>query len=254
MSVDVLYKYGWVNEHAESVFATPTIWFSSPSSLNDPFECRPWFTFDGSQGQIVDVLTRALRRNNPCLAPHDATAHAVSIFLEGRHRDPKTWENLRNDVVARLGEDIGLYCLTKTNDNILMWSHYAQNHQGYCLEFEATDFTPVFGESQEVTYAKEFPVVDFFNTPHDKQVDLTFLTKFIGWEYEEEYRVIDHEAGSGLHTYAPEFLRSVTFGMRMPETDRQKIRGWLKNRGHDVKTYEASIHERDFKVVITEAK
>ena len=64
------------------------------------------------------------------MAPHDATAHAVSIFLEGRHRDPKTWENLRSDVIARLGEDIGLYCLTRANDNILMWSHYGKNHEG----------------------------------------------------------------------------------------------------------------------------
>lgn len=187
------------------------------------------------------------------MAPNDVTANAVSIFLEGRHRDPKTWENLRNDVIVRLGEDIGLYCLTKANNNILMWSHYAKNHKGYCLEFEATDLTPVFGESQEVSYAKEFPVVDFFNTPRDKQVDLIFLTKFIGWEYEDEYRVVDHQAGSGLHTYAPELLRSVTFGMRMPKSDRQRIRGWIKSRGHEVKVYEASIDDREFKIVITEA-
>lgn len=253
MSVDVLFKYGSLNEYSESVFSTSTVWFSTPSALNDPFECRPWFTFNGTKAEIVDVLARVLRRCNPNMAPTDVTANAVSIFLEGRHRDPKTWENLRTDVVARLGKEIGLYCLTKGNDNILMWSHYAKNHEGYCLEFEATDSTPLFGESQQVLYAKDFPVVDFFNTPHDEQVDLIFLTKFIGWQYEEEYRVIDHKAGAGLHSYNPELLRSVTFGMRMPESSRQQIREWITNRGHDVQFYDASIDDREFKIVITEA-
>lgn len=252
MSIDVLFKYGSLSEHSESLFSTPTIWFAAPSLLNDPFECRPWLTFNGSQAQIVEVLTRVLRRDNPHMAPNDATAMAVSIFLEGRYRDPKTWENLRADVIARLGGDIGLCCLAESNDNILMWSHYARNHDGYCLEFEATNCTPVFGEAQQVLYASEFPVVDFFNTPPDKQVDLIFLTKYIGWRYEEEYRIIDHQAGAGLHSYPPELLRSVTFGLRMPESARQQIRAWVKNRGHDIRFYEAAIDDREFKVVIKE--
>jgi hypothetical protein len=253
MSVEILFKYGSLSDYSESLFATPTVWFATPSSLNDPFECRPWFTFNGSRAQVVDVLARFLQRAKPHMAPYDATGLAVSIYLQGRHRDPETWENLRCDVMARLRNDIGMYCLSKTNTNILMWSHYGRNHEGYCLEFEATDFTPVFGEAQPVLYADEFPVVDFFNTPHDKQVDLIFLTKFIGWRYEEEYRVIDHQAGAGLHSYPPELLRSVTFGLRMPESARKQIRAWVSRRGHGVRFYEASIDDREFKIVVTEA-
>lgn len=252
MSVDVLYKYGAISDHSESLFSTPKIWFATPSSLNDPFECRPWFKFEGSKTQIVDALARAIRRNNPQMAPNDATGLAVSIFLEGRHRDPKTWKNLRAGVVDHLNRDIGLFCLARANDNILMWSHYARNHEGYCLEFEATDFTPVFGEAQKVLYAKDFPIVDFFNTPPEKQVELVFLTKFIGWQYEEEYRIVDYRAGAGLHSYEPDFLRGVIFGMRMPENVRQQIRAWVKNRGHDVRFYEASIDDREFKIVVSE--
>lgn len=40
----------------------------------------------------------------------------------------------------------------------------------------------------------------------------------------------------------------------MPESSRQQIRDWVKNRGHGVQFYEASIDEREFKIVITEAK
>ena len=254
MTVEVLYKYGRLNEHSEALFSSPTIWFSPPAQLNDPFECRPWFTFEGTQEQIVGVLTRFLRRQNPHLTPENATAHAVGIFLEGRHRDPDTWNRLRHDVGETLGHRIGLYCLSKRPDSILMWSHYSQDHRGFCLEFEATDSTPVFGGAQEVRYAADFPVVDFFNTPHDTQVDLIFLTKYEGWRYEEEWRIIDHDRGPGLHEYPVEFLKGVIFGLRMPAADRAKIRAWVQRRGHAVKFFEAVQDDRQFKIEAREVE
>jgi len=133
-----------------------------------------------------------------------------------------------------------------------MWSHYAENHRGYCLEFEATDHTPFFGAAQQVKYDADFPVVDFFNTPKEEQVDLIFLTKFVGWSYEEEWRIVDHEAGPSIREYPPELLRGVIFGLRMPEADRAKVRTWVKKRGHAVKFFEVQRHDRQFKVVVKE--
>lgn len=252
MTVQTLYKYGKLTEHSEAVFSSPTIWFSPPAQLNDPFECRPWLTFEGTREQIVDVLSRVLRKHNPGLTAENATANAVSIFLEGRHSDPRTWSDLRREVLSILGRKIGLYCMSKKNDSILMWSHYAKDHQGYCLEFEATDNTPVFGTAQEVKYSPDLPAVDFFNTPNEEQVDLIFLTKFEGWSYESEWRIIDHASGPGVHEYPAELLHSVIFGFRMPEADRAKIRAWIHKRDHPVRFYEAGRDSRQFKIVVRE--
>lgn len=253
MYTDVLFKYGFINKHSESLFSTSTVWFSSPSSLNDPFECRPWFTFNGTEIEIVEALAGNLQKNSS-MTLNDATVQARSMFLSGQHCNSETWQNLRADVTARVAEKIGLYCLAKENDNIVMWSHYARNHEGYCLEFEATRSTRVFGDSQKVIYTEEFPAVDFFNTPSSKQFDLIFLSKFIGWKYEAEHRIIDHQRGPGLHSYDPKLLRSVTFGMKMPDRDRQKIREWLKYRSHEVKFNQATIDHREFKIHIVEIK
>lgn len=252
MVVQSLYKYGKFNEHSEAVFSTPTVWFPQPAQLNDTFECRPWFTFEGSPEQIVQSIARGLRQHYPDLTPDNATANATGIFLEGRHRNPNTWEGLRQDLIATLGRKIGLYCLSEVNDSILMWSHYAEDHRGYCLEFEATDHTPFFGTAQQVQYSIDFPVVDCFNTSNEEQVNLIFLMKFSGWAYEKEWRIINHETGPGIHEYPPELLRSVIFGLRMPETDRMKIREWVKKRGHVVKFFEAQRHDHQFKVVVKE--
>lgn len=253
MTVEVLYKYGRLNDHSEALFSSPTIWFSPPARLNDPFECRPWYTFQGTKQQIVDVLTKFLRRQSPRLTSENATAHAVSIF-EGRHRDPDTWDRLRHNVATVLGDRIGLYCLSKRRDSTLMWSHYSQDHRGYCLEFEATDSTPVFGGAQKVRYPSDFPVVDFFNTPNDTQVDLIFLTKYEGWRYEEEWRIIDHENGPGLHKYPANLLKGVIFGLRMPAADRAKIRAWVQSRGHAISFYEAVQDSRRFKIDVREVE
>jgi len=254
MSVSFLYKYGRLTEHSEALFSTPTIWLSLPSRLNDPFECRPWFTFNGDSHEVVEALAQILRRQNPGLTRDTATAHAVGIVLEGRHRDPRTWENMRNDLVAMLGHRIGLYCLSQHNDSILMWSHYSEDHKGYCLEFEATDQTPMFGAAQSVTYSDKYPVIDVIRTPNEEQIDLVFLTKFSEWKYEQEWRIIDHEIGPGTHEYPKELLKGVVFGMNMPEADKVRIRDWVSRRGHRIKFYQAARSDHEFRVDIREVE
>lgn len=252
MTIEHLYKYGKLNEYSEALFSTPTVWFSAPSRLNDPFECRPWFTFEGSQDQIVQSLARAICNRNPLLPPNEAVATAVGIFLEGRHRNTATLENLRQDVTSKLAHEIGLYCMSESCDSILMWSHYAADHCGYCLRFEATDHTPFFGTAQRVGYSEDFPVVDFYNTPHDKQVDLIFLTKHQGWDYEREWRIIDHDSGPGLYEYPSEILTEIIFGIRMPDEDKSKIRSWAGKRGSPVKFYQAIQDQRRFAIDLVE--
>jgi hypothetical protein len=247
MPITCLYKYGRLNEHSEVLFTTPTVWFSPPAGLNDPFECRPWLTFEGTESEIVASLTRTLKRRHPEFTDADTQTQALAMF-HGLSDTPD-WEKTRRGMIAKFSESIGLYCLSRANDSILMWSHYAQDHRGYCLQFEATDFTPVFGRAQEVRYVGDLPVVNVFDPPRD-QVDQIFLTKFAGWSYEEEWRLIDHGRGPGLCEYPPELLKSVIFGLRMPSADRAKIGTWLKQRPTPVKMFETIQHERQFAIEV----
>lgn len=248
MIIKCLYKYGHINEHSEALFSTAQVWCSAPSKLNDPFECRPWFTFDGTKEEIVESLVGILRKNNPSITPDTATAEAAAIYLQGRHRDPKTWDALRLDVVQMLGNEIGLYCLSRIPDSILMWSHYGNGHHGYCIEFEATDHTELFGEAQPVLYSDSYPIVDFFKTSKAQQVDLIFLTKYTSWAYEQEWRIVDFQKGPGPREYPPELLRSVTFGLQMSEPNKVLIRQWVSRRSHDVRFFQADQDDRTFSI------
>lgn len=252
MTIERLYKYGRINEHSEALFSTARVWFSAPSKLNDPFECRPWFTFEGDKDEIIESLVRVLRKHNPRMTQDMATTDADATYHQGRHRDPGTWEALRQDVIEMLGNQIGLYCLARIPDSILMWSHYGHEHQGYCLEFEATDHTSVFGEAQPVLYSDSYPIVDFFKTPKEQQVDLIFLTKYTSWAYEQEWRVVDFQKGPGLREYPAELLKSVIFGLRMSEPHKALIREWINRRGLPVRLFQATRDERKFSIELQE--
>jgi len=56
-----------------------------------------------------------------------------------------------------LAENLALrrfYCLTPFADNTLMWSHYADNHRGICLEFGKDN--PLIEKARPVRYCKRY--------------------------------------------------------------------------------------------------
>ena len=249
--LDRLYKYGRLSEHSEALFSMPQIFFAAPSQLNDPFECRPCFTFDATQEQTIDSAIRMLLRHPNFATGQAAAAEADRLWRDGRLTDQASWEAMARSL-SRDAQSVGVYCLSRDPSSILMWSHYARNHEGYCLEFSATDSTPVFSAAQRVDYSDDCPTVNLITTPNEKQIDLIFLTKFTGWHYEQEWRIIDHNAGPGPRTYPPELLKGIVFGLRMKDEDRARIREWVRGRGHPVKFYQARQHERKFSIEIQE--
>jgi hypothetical protein len=246
----LLYKYLSFTENTESAVATPRLWFSRPSKLNDPFELKPWYEFNYQPHQLVEQYSRQLRKANPGMTEHTAVAEATAMFLKGDHRNPTMWESLRNNISVQLDNEIGLLCLSTVNDSILMWSHYCRNHEGICLGFKWSVQTEFFGKAQQVKYRSKLPTVDVYNTPHEKQVEEIFLTKFSDWRYEKEWRIIDHDDGEGLRRYPLTLLKTITFGVNTSALQREQVKQWVKQRGHDVDFFECKRDERTYKLLI----
>jgi hypothetical protein len=252
MSIERLYKYGRLGAHSEALFSGGQVWLAPPAELNDPFECCPWFTYQGTEEEIFELIVTGFRKQNPQATYKQALAVATEIHRERRHCAPGFWESMTAQVIRDLRSTIGLYCLGERPDSILMWSHYASDHKGYCLEFEANDRTVVIGEAQKVQYSEAYPHVEFFKTPNLEQVDRIFLTKHSGWAYEREWRIVDFQRGPGLREYPAQLLKTVIFGLRMPDTDKDQIRSWVARRGHPVKFCRAVQNDRKFAIEIQE--
>ena len=79
-----------------------------------------------------------------------------------------------------------------------MWSHYADSHTGFCIEY---DFNNIKWENLlvyplPVLYSKERPLIPYYNwggkdiEKAKKDLMIGLLTKDIVWSYENEWRFI----------------------------------------------------------------
>ena len=67
-----------------------------------------------------------------------------------------------------------------------MWSHYAVNHKGFCLQFHSNkDHIGI--NPLDVHYSNSFVKADYYKRPQDSIFHMIY-TKSDDWRYEEELR------------------------------------------------------------------
>ena len=118
-------------------------------------------------------------------------------------------------------------CLTARPDNLLMWSHYSNNHKGLCLGFYH------YTVSTRVHYTNQFPKVDFneINQPSYLEISIVNIlhTKSPEWSYEEERRMTYVSTTDSKVDYpGPLFL--VIFGMRTSNEDIDKVKSLIADK------------------------
>lgn len=122
---------------------------------------------------------------------------------------------------------VGVCSLSRKALNILMWSHYADKHNGFVVEFDIPTVEALLPTQDpyersiavlcphQVLYEKARPEVNPLDTPINN-VGKQLLTKSADWAYEAEERVIDTTRGFGIHPYdRGTILKSVIAGVNM---------------------------------------
>jgi hypothetical protein len=147
----------------------------------------------------------------------------------------------------------GLYCVSEIPDSILMWSHYADNHRGFCLEFSGLGSPHPQGSpfpvSWKVNYEDERPLVDITETMRDIDTDhivrLGLLTKSKDWAYEREWRVLE-TTGTGVRVLPRGTLSGVILGPRMTRPDELRVRSWAGMHSTPIRLRRARLSEEHF--------
>jgi hypothetical protein len=242
--IEFLYKYRELNEnteqHIERIFTHSELYFASPRQFNDPFDSKVQLSFHGTKQEWQQYLLELYKEFQPHLNREQRFAKVKMLMKKKRYkRLPK---NMANSYL----DEIGVFSMSEKNDHILMWSHYSENHTGFCLEFRATSDTPFFGQAQKVKYAESYPKVNFFKSSNEEKMKTVLLTKAKFWEYEQEWRIIDHETGSGIYTFPSELLTGVIIGCQMAEENKKKIETWVNNRDPQPTLYLAELKEGEF--------
>lgn len=133
--------------------------------------------------------------------------------------------------VLKLGEDykkqILLCSFGATVKNNLMWSHYANSHTGFCIEY---DLRKMDKESQflhalyPIIYSKKPLLSDIkacFYTDPTKDM-LTVMNKSSDWSYEEEYRLFC-PANFNQDYFMPILPSRIFLGLNIKTKDQDKI-------------------------------
>ena len=159
--------------------------------LNDPFDCRP---------ASINLLPSGMN---------------VELSLD--------------DFLQTMFGNWGLLCYSEVISDPVIWSHYADSHQGLALGF---DFSTTGWPPYQVRYSKARPVIDFEKvrtlpkaTPEilsNYIFQTGFATKASSWSYEKEYRHLISFHGCkmiGSHFFRGmpcDLLKEVVLGARCP--------------------------------------
>lgn len=142
------------------------------------------------------------------------------------------------------------YCVSAKNNSNLMWSHYADWHRGFCIEFKSE-----FLKADKVIYRDEIAeielldIYDAFFIRKNKNDEMigqiiweALRTKLSDWSYEEEYRFQLNEKVYKTNknylemSYDKNWIESIIFGCRTPIDTKKWI---IKNMPDNYKYKEA---------------
>ena len=221
-----LYKYYSYNSNSLSVLINKKVWFSKPISLNDPFDLGIDFINDITSKDFSYMIETC--KNQPFVSTQRKQELDRIGALEKKSPDPVALTESWEEANKKLRDDLknsGVFCMSELNDNILMWSHYADNHRGFCIEFvrKPDNLLGDIEATNPVIYNCYFPTpAPFSDEGRNKCFDDLFLTKYKDWAYEKEWRLVN-EKGDILLPF-PGDISAIIFGLEMSPIHKDTIR------------------------------
>lgn len=248
------YRYRSGSELSVKELIYDELYFASREECNDPYEGKTFATFSADKDLWNNLINEALKAYN--IKPLESLKERIVQYflskapmpIENVLRIPKnefvdigarTYEQrllpsmleaIQNYVMWYSPEERYFASFSKTNDNFLLWSHYANNHKGFCLIYRAIDGklkqNPNWKRKQTATLplprltfvvpdAFEIQDVEYVSTPKSsdgfmcfpasvagdkhtpEEVEMAqaeraknYLQKHSVWDYEQESRVV----------------------------------------------------------------
>jgi hypothetical protein len=148
--VQHLYKYrslaGVSAQFVERLILHNELYFPRPNEFNDPFDCCPVPSLRATRDEFARYLNDLYKRRMPRLSRADRR-HSVTAILRDSLRDHRSKAAIEafKRALDEAVNSAGVLSLSAKPDHILMWSHYADSHQGICLRFRASQTTPFLG-------------------------------------------------------------------------------------------------------------
>jgi hypothetical protein len=219
----------------------------------------------------ASLLVRPLNEyNDPLEAVPAVSDDFVRFFANKRFQNSQSLEQLVAEAtpmeLAKSFQDLfsrsyGLVCLTQNPSNILMWSYYAEEHNGYMFSIDTSLWKPdqVTPEwFSKVTYSDQrVPFPRDPQTADVSELKPIFMTKSCVWKYEEEYRILARVKSwktcrmksLDYLSLNPNQIKWVCAGVITPEKDIEELCEVLKTSEFpNAQVYRAKFHKTEFRI------
>ena len=193
----IQYLYHWQPfnpERLTKLLRDKEIYCSNPATFNDPWDCKVFFDIDCLSDpkeleKHIQWFGRITEKHDPALSTKeidrwkDCCRKNPSLFIE-------EMKQFSTEMGSAIDQQYRVYCLGQDVYNTLMWAHYADAHQGLCLEFSTSNH--VMCCALGVEYKREIPNIAAYSDDDDTNL-IPLLTKSEVWSYEQEYRLVPQE-------------------------------------------------------------
>lgn len=271
----ILYKYRTDSENTENILKEKKVWFAKPETLNDPLECSiqeisetliskycEEEKLEQLQGFVMAYIMTPTGRTMWGLSKDNIKKVLDRIgqekelndkyriyadFIKSRTgnypSDPMAKYLFINDILNM----VGIFSMSETCENELMWGHYSDGGKGIAIGFEIEDGKGLTIDSMclKVKYVDDpivlnqriKPTLVFYLDQNQKPVffqasafDDPFLravmsTKNTIWNYEKEWRYVEQIFGL-KNIIAP--VKEIVFGPKCPQSVREKYISLVK--------------------------
>ncbi|OTG80798.1 hypothetical protein B9T31_15985 [Acinetobacter sp. ANC 4558] len=206
------------------IFNNHELRYNYPIAFNDPYDCHFNLTLDYSNISREDVSSLF----DIDIPPSD-WIYVKQYFLHKMGLMPQ----FINNSFKHLREETLITCFNSNPLSILMWSHYANQHTGFMIEFKIPLNESIF-LPLPIRYTNEYPDIklsfsEFQDILHNseenkdliyKTATSIFFQKSKEWAYEKEFRLIGNpnwkskeQIDPRLLKFDPKFISSITLGL-----------------------------------------
>lgn len=270
--------------------------WSSPVKFNDPFDHQAGFVVDFNPNEFAKLLADSIERVifSDVVQPGEPVSKLATLALElrlirgrfSREQILRKLPELTMESAAKLHGSIGrlnvavqeqlchfrVLCVSEQHDNVVMWSHYADEHRGVVFKLRCIDeIDNTLLAARKVIYTDTFlafPSADQYakHLTGEQPIDFVPLlwdiafTKHIDWSYEKEWRVhialLKESPGDGYTIFSedPRVFEAVYLGCRMEDEEVAEIVKLVRLHLPATKVFRGNKSTEAFALSFTEIK
>jgi hypothetical protein len=208
ISIPIIYHYTDFNTCLNKILSKQTLKFSNPDLFNDPFDCNEYFL----KFEMNDVLIDETLRHFPVKLSNSDKKLLQEKFKDG---------SANAIVLKEEKKKYKLSCFSEICDEVLMWSHNADKHNGICIGF---NFPYKYEDKFILCPVKYIDKIIPLDGQSDTYRTLVYwlTTKSIRWNYEKEIRAIANAKSTDTIEYInfdKKYVKEIVFGCKVSKEE-----------------------------------